>query len=281
MKLIALTGLYGLLKAQPSPRYLFLLSHMRSYSSLLAHLLGSSPHIDGYGESHLRYRHRIDLIRLRMAIERSTEEQIRGEWLLDKVLHNYVRVPDRLLRHDQMRALIFLRSPAASLRSILSLGVRNGEVLTSRYIQSVCDYYVSRLHRLRLDGERLRHNAMYFDSEALMQRPKQVLSTIADWLQLPTPLHDRYSVMTRSGEVGFGDPSANIRSGRVLGTRASTIDRNLAIPEAILNEAQAAYMRCRESLLIACHADTTCLSRDFVFDERSSMTAWFEHIAFV
>ena len=44
--------------------YLFLLSHMRSYSSLMSHLLGSSPQIDGYGEMHLRYRTRLSLLAL-------------------------------------------------------------------------------------------------------------------------------------------------------------------------------------------------------------------------
>src|SRR5262245_13075611 len=39
---------------------LFVLSHMRSYSSLLSHVLGSHPEIDGYCETHLRYRSGLD-----------------------------------------------------------------------------------------------------------------------------------------------------------------------------------------------------------------------------
>jgi hypothetical protein len=42
---------------------LFVLGHMRSYSSLLCHILGSHPQIDGYCETHIKYRTRFDLLR--------------------------------------------------------------------------------------------------------------------------------------------------------------------------------------------------------------------------
>jgi hypothetical protein len=45
-------------------RHLFLLGHMRSYSSVLSHILGSHPQIDGYCETHIKYRTRLDLWRL-------------------------------------------------------------------------------------------------------------------------------------------------------------------------------------------------------------------------
>ena len=45
--------------------YVIVLSHMRSYSTLLAHLLGSHPEIAGYAEMHTSYAQRRDLLRLR------------------------------------------------------------------------------------------------------------------------------------------------------------------------------------------------------------------------
>jgi LPS sulfotransferase NodH len=36
--------------------FVHILSHMRSGSTLLAHLLASHPEIIGYGETHIRYR---------------------------------------------------------------------------------------------------------------------------------------------------------------------------------------------------------------------------------
>ena len=40
---------------------IFLLSHMRAYSSLIGHILGSHPHINGYYEMHLSYSGMADL----------------------------------------------------------------------------------------------------------------------------------------------------------------------------------------------------------------------------
>src|SRR5580698_3253303 len=106
---------------RPLPNYLFLLSHMRSYSSVMSHLLGSSPQIDGYGEMHLRYRTRLSLLALPWKVRHSTGEPLAGQWLLDKILHNKIRSPWRLLPDDRYRVIIFLRGPRATLRSLLAM----------------------------------------------------------------------------------------------------------------------------------------------------------------
>src|SRR5882724_3059676 len=125
-------------------RYLLLLSHMRSYSSVLAHVLGSSHEIEGYGETHVRYRNVFDLWRLRRSIKRSTGQPLRGEWLLDKVLHNAVRPVDRFVGRDRVRSLIFLRRPERTLQSLLALARRKGSGASFNDPQVCCDYYVSR-----------------------------------------------------------------------------------------------------------------------------------------
>lgn len=237
-------------------RYLFLLSHMRSYSSLLAHILGSSGDIDGYGETHIKYRNKMDLWRLQHAIQRSTEQPLRGEWLLDKILHNHVRAPDRFLRDEQVRALIFLRRPERTLQSILTLANSAAGDDAMNDPQMACDYYVARLHRLRADGQRLGQRALYFDAEAFINKPLPLLDAIADWLRLHTALSPRYQVAKRTGEIGFGDPLPNIRAGHILETSASTIDHDLVIPAPLLREAEAAYHRCREVLLQNCQRMT-------------------------
>jgi hypothetical protein len=233
---------------------LLLLSHMRSYSSLLAHLLGSSPEVDGYGETLLRYRSRLDLLRLRHRIRRATGQPLRGRWLLDKVLHNHVRAPDRWLPPDRVRALIFVRQPVPTLLSMLTLARAQSDRHFDNHPQRCCDYYVSRLHRLREDAERLGESALVFDAEMLVTRPQALLSQVSGWLGLEQPLSPVYSIGRRTGEVGFGDPSVNIRSGRVLQRSASTVREDWVLPNAVLDEAQAAYSRCRTALRAHCHS---------------------------
>lgn len=233
-------------------RYLFLLSHMRSYSSLLSHVLGSSPDVDGYCEMHVRYRNKLDFMRLRYRIQRSTGKRLHGRWLLDKILHNYIRPPDRLLDKAQARAIVFVRKPEAAMRSILTLAQSNEQDRLTHTPQTVCDYYVSRLHRLRVDGERLGERALYFDAETLIDSPAEILGQLGSWLKLSEPLSPHYKLFPDSGRVLFGDPSANIRSGYILDSSASTIAEDIQIPTAILLEAKAAYQRCRAVLLKNC-----------------------------
>lgn len=239
-------------RAPEKPRYLFLLSHMRSYSSLLSHVLGSSPDIDGYSEMHVRYRNKLDLWRLQHRVRQATGAPLTGRWVLDKILHNYIRPPDRLLAENQVRALIFLREPESAMRSILTLAQRNEQDRRIHTPQFVCDYYVSRLHRLRADGERLGMRALYFDAELLVRQPDKLLGFLHNWLELGSPLDSHYHLFPKSGEAGFGDPSANICSGQILGDASSTIADDVHIPTLMLAEAKAAYQRCRASLLEHC-----------------------------
>ncbi len=242
------------LPPQRKQHYLFVLSHMRSYSSLLAHVLGNSPEIDGYGETRTLYRHKFDLWRLRQRVRRSNDASLRGRWLLDKILQNYIMPPDRLIAKERVRAIILLRNPESTIRSIVTMLSTHSRAsrLPKPTPEWACEYYVSRLHRLRIDGERLRERAIYFDAEALIDRPGQILAALSNWLGLEAPLTSDYRVSLRTGELGFGDPSENIQSGRILDASASTISTDVHVSKPTLLEAEAAYQRCRDSLIRHC-----------------------------
>lgn len=236
---------------------------MRSYSSVLAHVLGNSPEIDGYGETHLQYRDKHDLCRLRKKVAHSTGVIPRGRWLLDKVLQNNILLPDDMIVKGNMRAIIFLRSPESTIRSIVTM-LRARKRDPSFPVPSpdwACDYYVSRLHRLRMDGERLGKYGIYFDAEALIHHTHGILDSLSNWLELKLPLTPSYQVSLRTGEFGFGDPSSNIYAGRILNSTVSTIARDIYIPKSTLLEAEAAYQRCRDSLLKHCQVDSVGIWR--------------------
>ena len=100
---------------------LFVLSHMRSYSSLLSHVLGSHPDIDGYCETRLRYRFPLDVMRLHWKVTRLTGEPLRGRFVLDKILHNYA-VSRAILENPRTRAVVLLREPREVGQSIIHMG---------------------------------------------------------------------------------------------------------------------------------------------------------------
>ena len=78
--------------------FLFVVSHMRSYSSLLCHILGSHPEISGYSETHQSYLGRNDLDRLAKTVREHTGETALNRILLDKVLHNHADIESGILR---------------------------------------------------------------------------------------------------------------------------------------------------------------------------------------
>src|SRR5262245_63080843 len=96
------------MRNRPAP--LFLMSLIRSYSSLLSHVLGSHPEIDGYCETHLRYHFPFDVMRLRRRVRKLTGEPLGGRYVLDKILHNYAMSPS-ILESRRTRAVFLLRQP--------------------------------------------------------------------------------------------------------------------------------------------------------------------------
>ena len=80
-----------------SRRYLFVLSHMRSFSSLLCHILGSHPEIAGYAEAHQAYAGRADLLQLTRKVESTLEGAVAGRYVLDK-RHPTVPPPQSAVR---------------------------------------------------------------------------------------------------------------------------------------------------------------------------------------
>jgi len=133
-------------------RHLFLLGHMRSYSSVLSHILGSHAQIDGYCETHIKYRTGFDLWRLQRRVPKLTGEPLRGDYVLDKVLHDYPIAPS-ILNSSRTRGIVLVRRPGASVRSIIEMGLTHSPVPWHRDFEQVARYYETRLAGLlRLTG---------------------------------------------------------------------------------------------------------------------------------
>jgi hypothetical protein len=233
-------------------RYVFVLSHMRSYSSLLCHILGSHPEVAGYAEMHQRYNGPLDLFRLRARVSRSLGGDLRGRFVLDKVLHNDYAIAPSVLALAGTYPIFLVRDPADSMPSIIELGARvpNAQIYSDP--DSSSSYYVGRLHELaRLARER-HGNALFVRAEDLIDATRTTLDAIARFLELDQPLQDVYTIFERTGEPGWGDDSELIRAGRVVQNRAQ---RDVTgIPEEPLRRAVEAYVECCR--ILERHCDT-------------------------
>jgi hypothetical protein len=233
-------------------RYLFVLGHMRSYSSLLCHILGSHPQIDGYCETHVKYRTRFDLLRLRSRVVKLTGEPLRGRYVLDKVLHNYP-LASSILRSPNTLSIVLVRRPVPTVQSIVNMGLHYSDIAWYRDLDAVTRYYEERVAALVRLADELRGRVMFLEAETLLSRTGDVLQNIGRFLELSEPLQSDYKRFVHTGEGGFGDPSETITSGRV--TNAAREPRTpVMLPVALTARLEMAYAACSASLRDRCEA---------------------------
>lgn len=233
--------------AWPAPRrFIFILSHMRSGSSLLTHILTNNAEVFGYGECHVP---QTGLQGLREASFKTTVRlrtlPPRDAWLLDKILHNSLPIDDGLLQSDSGRYVFLLRAPEATLRSLLSLRrwVKDSSI---RNPQQALTYYLTRLERLRQLASTIpADRALLVHYEDLLQQTDGVLRSLERHLDLSSPLTEEYDVTRTTGRKSIGDPSPVIRSGTI---RRDLRPEEVDLPEHVLRAAIRGYRETRAAL---------------------------------
>lgn len=247
-------GRVALLHAYWPREYLFVLGHMRCYSSVLAHVLGSHPEISGYGETHIKYRRRSDIAIMRWRILRATGKWPGGRYLLDKQLHNGMHVPPQLRPgqrgHARVRCLIVVRRPRSTLNSIVRMGEITGSP-QDRDWSAAADYYCRRLAALQLHAAEFGARSVALAAETIRSRPQAMLARVGSHLQLAEPLSAEYALGRYTGRSGHGDMSERIRAGRILsyaaeGVPGEPVERLL--PAGIAERCERAYERCVEMI---------------------------------
>ena len=199
--------------------YIFVLSHMRSYSSLLCHILGSHVEISGYAEMHVSYGGPLDLLRMRARVARSQGGELSGRYVLDKVLHNEYAVAPSVIRRADVFPIFLLRRPLPSIASILELGRDIPEVPWYSDIAAVADYYVERADALAELAQQADSPYLFVEAEELIDQSGAALERVATFLRLLQPLSESYSIFPRTGQVGSGDSSPQIFAGRIVRNR--------------------------------------------------------------
>lgn len=234
------------LPPEPHAR-IFLLSHMRAFTTLAGHILGSHPQINGYYEMHISYEDAAALDRqLGMFLENDALKA-NSRYLFDKLLHN-----DYLLKPEQLglaniKVLISLLEPEHTIKSIVNLFARKEvEDLYASPVEAA-NYYIARVQTIAEFSRTARQPYYYFDAEMLQRAPEQLLPRLSGWLELDSPLSERYHVFSQTGKARKGDSSGRIYSGRI--DRTPVDYSHVAIPEKVLHAARDAYRECRAQIV--------------------------------
>ena len=227
---------------------IFLLSHMRAYTSLAGHILGSHPQINGYYEMHLSYEDAAALDKQRELFLQGDVLKPGSRYLFDKLLHNdYRLLPERLGLADS-KILISLAEPAHTIKSIVHLFAQ--KLVEDLYASPVeaANYYIARI-KVLADFARANPGYFYFDAEMWQRAPEKLLSRLTEWLALDSPLSDRYQTFSQTGKAGKGDSSQRIFSGRI---DQSKVDyAAVVVPEESLQQARQAYEQARLQIIEA------------------------------
>ena len=226
---------------------IYLLSHMRAYSSLIGHILGSHPQINGYYEMHLSYSSLADpdeQLRLYMQTEKLKPGSI---YLFDKLLHNDYALDTRILAGTDYRILISIRSAENSLKSIIHLFQGKPTVEPYAEPDQATEYYIQRLKSLADFSQENPGQYCYFDAELITTDSQNLLQTLTRWCELTPPLTDRYQTFSLTGQARAGDSSGLINSGKI---EASENDYpGIRLDAQLLSRAEQAYAEYRGVML--------------------------------
>jgi len=217
--------------------HIFLLSHMRASTSLMSHILGSHPEINGYYEMHLSYRTDDDLEKQKQLYSSKEIVKNSSKYLFDKLLHNDY---DLLLEHlaqEKIKVLVSIRDPERTIKSIINL-FRNKET-DHPYAdpEEATQYYIDRVTELASFCEHYKQSYYYYDADLIRTMPNETLKRIQNWLSLAITLTEQYQLFSLTGQPRLGDTSENIKKGRIV--KHQTNYKEIEIPCHSLEKAEA------------------------------------------
>lgn len=195
---------------------------MRSYSSLISHILGSHPDISGHSELQQSYLKNSDFIKANFKTYLNSTKY--SGIVFDKILNNHFRIhPDF---YKNIIFIICIREPISSINSLFKL--YKYELKYKNFnMGMLVDYYVNRLNYLSeiSNSEDLKY--MFLKAENIILDTDKTLQNISEFLDLNSDLKSEYQMFNNTGSKGAGDPSKKIKSGYIDSDKEEKIEITL------------------------------------------------------
>lgn len=228
-----------------SYRRILLIGHMRANSSLIGHILGSNPEIEGYYEMHMGYHSWRSFYRQKLKYFAEHRPKAGARFIFDKVLHDDHSVNYQLFSGHYL--LFTLRTPEVTIPSTVRLYQRVDPRHEHATVEGAADYYLQRAASIARQSADATGGYFYYDADALRDATDQALTGLSDYLGLRTPLSQEYRQQNLTGARRVGDSSKSINSGKVISQRNDYSD--ITVPDPLLDRARDVYRRSRETLL--------------------------------
>ncbi len=222
---------------------------MRSYSTVLCHVLASNPEIVGYSEMHLSYTQDKDFISLLDKVYKMNNERLEGAYVLDKILHEY-EISDSVLLRENVSIIFLVRSPTEAIKSILHMGYILGTTEWYKDLEQVVRYYMVRLQTIMSYAMKIRRKGIFIEAEKIVSHTDDVLAFLSEKLALQEILASEYETFSYTGVAGFGDYSSRIKKGIISHEKNDYSD--IVLPVELLRELDGMYKRCCDALRKTC-----------------------------
>ncbi|MDO3722412.1 hypothetical protein QVZ43_11825 [Marinobacter sp. chi1] len=186
----------------------------------------------------------MDLMKMKVGLYHELKEDLRGKYVLDKILHNEHVVDNDIFKTVSPKIIFLLRTPESTIKSIINMGREPGmEGYKDPEAASV--YYCLRLEEMKRYAALLDGNYFFLESDDLVNSTDYILSELTEWLGLKHHLVSNYIFFNNTGKAGYGDRSDKILAGKVINTEGHPC---IEISPNLLQEANSSYVSCREYL---------------------------------
>ena len=229
-------------------QFLFILGHMRSGSTLLCHLLCNSSEIVGFGETHNNYRRRSDLAKLLISVRKHTgKNPTRHRYVLDKIVGGQHILNTAVLNDRRTRYIFLIREPRATIASIVAMRRQFQNESADQSLAFAIEHYSERLAQLRQLAQTIDdpQRCLLVTHRQLLGETEPAFWALETFLGLTAPMCETYAVMPTAGQPGIGDPSPNIRLGKI---DRSLPRKHIALPPLIEQQLEQRYEMCAAKL---------------------------------
>ncbi len=205
-----------------NPNVVFILSHMRSGSSLLVHILSSNNQILGIGEQNRIYHKRIDLKQMELFVRWNQKSMFKPyKYIVDQILHSEYTPNKTLLKNNHIKFIFLIRSAHETMSSIENLGGHPYSINNKGKYNPI-NYYTNRFNELMLISKSISLKSQCFLTyEDLINNSDKTLRNLSLFLDLKTPLKKEYKLKNSTGKLG--DRSENIKKGTIINTQNKLI----------------------------------------------------------
>lgn len=213
--------------SKKQPKRLFIISHMRSGSSLLMHILSSNAEILGWGERGMIYDSKNKVMENELMMKwKSRSFSKKYCYTLDQINHSKMTPKVDLFNNKNTRIIFLIREPKESLSSIINLSKSYYD--GTKTIEQASAYYMNRLNDLiniKKSTSKAHHFVLTYND--LVENSSERLNSLSKFLELKESLTSEYKTKKFTGNSG--DPSENIKSGKIIKTKNEliTIDQNI------------------------------------------------------